>query len=112
MTLLVNPFLSYFDKEGRLTPIGQQLMAQLNLLFALDADALAAGLATKQDTLVSGSNIKTVNGESLLGPGNLEAVPVGGATGDVLTKVTASDYDLAWVAPDNGGAVVLSWMGL
>lgn len=34
-------------------------------------------LSTKQDTLVSGTNIKTVNGESILGSGNINA-------GDVL----------------------------
>jgi hypothetical protein len=28
-------------------------------------------LATKQDTLVSGENIKTINGESILGEGDL-----------------------------------------
>lgn len=33
---------------------------------------LAAGLATKQNTLVSGTNIKTVGGNQLLGSGNLE----------------------------------------
>ena len=34
--------------------------------------ATKAELATKQDTLVSGENIKTVNGESLLGSSNME----------------------------------------
>lgn len=33
--------------------------------------AQAAGFAGKQDTLVSGTNIKTVNGQSVLGSGNL-----------------------------------------
>ena len=33
---------------------------------------LNAGLGNKQDTLVSGTNIKTVNGESLLGSGNID----------------------------------------
>ena len=33
--------------------------------------ATKAELATKQDTLVSGTNIKTVNGESILGTGNI-----------------------------------------
>lgn len=53
-------------------------------LYATKADVAAvnAELAKKQDTLVSGTNIKTVNGETLLGPGNIEvvsggAVPVG-----------------------------------
>lgn len=40
-------------------------------------DAVDTLLADKQDTLVSGTNIKTVNGESLLGAGDIE---VGGGT--------------------------------
>ena len=32
---------------------------------------LAAGLATKQNTLVSGANIKTVGGNSLVGSGDI-----------------------------------------
>ena len=35
---------------------------------------LKDGLATKQDTLVSGKNIKTVNGESLLGSGDISLI--------------------------------------
>jgi hypothetical protein len=45
--------------------------------YALDSD-----LAAKQDTLVSGTNLKTVNGASLLGSGNL--VVGGGGSGDVV----------------------------
>lgn len=36
-----------------------------------DLTALGVVVATKQATLVSGTNIKTVNGSSLLGPGDL-----------------------------------------
>ena len=36
------------------------------------------GLATKQDTLISGTNIKTINGESILGQGNIEIKGGGG----------------------------------
>lgn len=35
-------------------------------------DSLDKEMATKQDTLVSGTNIKTINNESLLGEGNIE----------------------------------------
>lgn len=38
----------------------------------LDAKADISTLATKQDTLVSGTNIKTINNASLLGSGNIE----------------------------------------
>jgi hypothetical protein len=55
---------------------GSQAISTITgLQTALDAkadnSALTSGLASKQDTLVSGTNIKTVNGNSLLGSGNL-----------------------------------------
>lgn len=43
-----------------------------------DVEGLAAALAGKQDALVSGTNIKTVGGQSLLGSGD---IPVGGGGG-------------------------------
>lgn len=43
-------------------------------------DSLDKEMATKQDTLVSGTNIKTINGESILGEGNLEISGSGGTT--------------------------------
>jgi len=56
------------------------LSAQTDLQSALDAKAststLTSGLSGKQDTLVSGTSIKTVNGETLLGSGN---IAVGGS---------------------------------
>lgn len=42
-----------------------------------DTSTVNDALATKQNTLVSGTNIKTVNGESILGGGNINA-------GDIL----------------------------
>ena len=47
-----------------------------------DASAQAA-LPGKQDTLVSGVNIKTINNESLLGSGNID---IQGGAGDAYTK--------------------------
>jgi hypothetical protein len=38
--------------------------------------ALTTALSSKQDTLVNNVNIKTVNSETLLGPGNV-AIPAG-----------------------------------
>lgn len=55
-------------------------------------DATArSGLSGKQDTLVSGTNIKTINNESLLGSGNISIS--GGTTTDVQingTSITSS----------------------
>lgn len=55
--------------------------------------------ATKQDTLVSGTNIKTVNGQDILGSGNLhiDTIPTGGTDGQVLTS--KGDGTTVWKAP-------------
>ena len=55
------------------------LMQQLDLQAALDA---------KQATLVSATNIKTINGASILGSGNL-TIASGVAIGDTITSATA-----------------------
>ena len=60
-------------------------------------------LATKQNTLVSGTNIKTINGQSLLGAGNINisgggsgleeySATAGGATTIVIDSWAASSY--------------------
>ena len=46
-------------------------------------NAITAATSTKQDTLVSGTNIKTINGETLLGEGNIE---IQGGSGGGLTE--------------------------
>ena len=53
-----------------------------------------AALATKQDTLVSGTNIKTINNESLLGSGNINVSGGGSLPTDVRinsTSITSND---------------------
>ncbi|MBQ2174832.1 MAG: hypothetical protein II453_07185 [Alphaproteobacteria bacterium] len=50
--------------------------------------------ATKQDTLVSGTNIKTVNGNSLLGSGNVDALPT--QTGQSGKFLTTDGTDASW----------------
>lgn len=57
---------------------------------ALNAKANSSDLAGKQDTLVSGTNIKTINGTSILGEGNIEIQGEGEGTrqlyyGDAMT---------------------------
>lgn len=46
-------------------------------------ESINASLAAKQDALVSGESIKTINGQSLLGQGNID---VSGAPADSYTK--------------------------
>lgn len=60
------------------------------------AAAIAAVAGAKQDTLVSGTNIKTINGTSLLGPGNLTLAGGGGITLPIATSdVSGLDAQLA-----------------
>ena len=53
--------------------------------------ATKAELASKQDTLVSGTNIKTVNGQSLLGNGNIDITSGGTITVDSALSTTSEN---------------------
>lgn len=50
----------------------QKQDSALGGMIAAETAAREQAVATKQDTLVSGTNIKTINGESVLGAGNIE----------------------------------------
>ena len=55
--------------------------------------------ANAQETLVSGTNIKTINNQSILGSGNL--VIQGGSGGEQVVELTQAQYDaLSAYAPD------------
>lgn len=51
-----------------------------------------SGLAGNQATLVSGTNIKTINGNSILGPGNLAVTGSGGAESGVSKAYKHLNY--------------------
>ena len=48
-------------------------------------------VSTKQDTLVSGTNIKTINGNSILGEGNIK-IQGGGGSGDEHQSITYDEW--------------------
>lgn len=77
---LFNTTWSAFVTPPNWGSIGGTLSDQTDLQSALDA---------KQDTLVSGTNIKTINSESLLGSGNITINSQNLATND-LTQVDAT----------------------
>lgn len=58
--------------NGRIDSVSSVLDSALT-----DIENVETAVADKQDTLVSGTNIKTVNGNSLLGSGNIEIVGSG-----------------------------------
>lgn len=53
-----------------------------------DYDSLSSSISSKQDRLYSGSNIKTINGQSILGSGNLE---IGSGVEQIIFYATESD---------------------
>lgn len=53
-----------------------------------DSSAVTQSLSSKQDTLVSGQNIKTINSQSLLGSGNIDIQGGGGATYSAGTNIS------------------------
>jgi hypothetical protein len=62
--------------------------AMESIAYNYDLYALKTDLEGKQDVLVSGENIKTINDASILGPGNIEIS--GGAT---LVECTQAEYE-------------------
>ena len=66
--------------------VAEKTAQSANRTAMLVATGISDELRYKQDQLYSGSNIKTINGESLLGSGNLEIS--GGGTAD-LTEINA-----------------------
>ena len=57
--------------------------------------AISNATSGKQDTLVSGTNIKTINNQSLLGSGNIEIQGGSGGSGggETVIELTQSQYD-------------------
>lgn len=55
-------------------------------------DQITAVTSTKQDTLVSGTNIKTINNESILGSGNITIQGGSGGTSNII-ELTKAEYD-------------------
>nr|DAZ31042.1 MAG TPA: hypothetical protein [Caudoviricetes sp.] len=60
-------------------------------MIAAETAARERAVASKQDTLVSGQNIKTINGESILGEGNIEIQGGGTITVDSELSTTSEN---------------------
>lgn len=61
--------------------------------FSTYTGATATAIAAKQDTLVSGTNIKTINNQSLLGSGNIDIQGGGGGGGETVVELTKAQYE-------------------
>ena len=58
-------------------------------------NAITAATSTKQDTLVSGTNIKTINNESILGSGNIDIQGGGGKAVSAGTNISITTGETA-----------------
>lgn len=65
------------------------------LVDGVDVSTLPGTIAAKQDTLVSGTNIKTINGTPVLGSGDIVISGGGGGTGDVVGPASSTDNAIA-----------------
>lgn len=75
---------------------GEQITGDGNIEISTDVDlsnlATKSELATKQDTLVSGTNIKSINGTSLLGSGDI-TIEGGSGNVDLTDYYTKAEID-------------------
>lgn len=81
----------------------------------LDVDlsnyALKSDLNSKQDKLVSGTNIKTVNGESVLGSGNILIKTAPDIDNKTITQNSSSQLQAIGVIDQRTSSVVKTWTG-
>ncbi len=96
--------MGFLDATGITT-----LVTKLKERFVLNSD-MPSLLATKQDKLVSGKNIKTIGGYSLLGSGNVTVPPseniglVSGTT--IATALEGSGSNRIWFTSADGTKLV------
>ena len=69
---------------------------------------LESGLASKQDTLISGTNIKTINNTSILGTGD---ITISGGSGLYLHSITATLTDQSSASTLTGAISIISTAG-
>ena len=65
------------------------------------------GISDAQATLVSGTNIKTINNQSLLGSGNITVAATGGIDSAAVTNLIDSAYIQAREAAGGGSAITI-----
>lgn len=99
-------FITTETADGKYQPKGEYLVSADLADYALKTEipstdnlATKTELDSKQDTLVSGTNIKTVNGQTILGEGNIQIeTPEGGIADAPSDNNTYARKNGAWAA--------------
>lgn len=92
------------DKEGtQFFPI-----THVDAVIDENGDAVSTLLAGKQDTLVSGTNIKTINNESLLGSGNISVSGGGGGTVTSVAMTVPTGLSISGSPITSSGTLAVS----
>jgi hypothetical protein len=68
-------------------------------------------IAKKQDALISGTNIKTINSESILGSGDITIKSAPDLDGKTITKNDSEELQAIGVIDSNSGGAVKTWSG-
>lgn len=79
-------------------------------------NAITAATSTKQDTLVSGTNIKTINNQSILGEGNIE-IQGGGSSYTGVSGITINEnneiyyngFTKTWLTDNHDDRYAVYW---
>lgn len=102
----VSPYITTATADSKYQAKGEYLVSADLADYALKTEipstdnlATKAELNSKQDTLVSGTNIKTVNGQTILGEGNIQIeTPEGGIADAPSDNNTYARKNGAWAA--------------
>jgi hypothetical protein len=78
-----------YDSNGLVTGGADLVEADLPNISQAKITNLVSDLSNKQDNLVSGTNIKTINGQSVLGNGNIFVTALG-------SSVALGEYGVRW----------------
>ena len=80
-----------YDSNGLVTGGADLVEADLPNISQAKITNLVSDLSSKQSSLISGTNIKTINGESVLGSGNIVITGVGSGGSSTFTGTAAID---------------------
>lgn len=97
------------DKQDVITDLATIRSGAAAGATAVQPAELSAGLATKQDTLESGVNIKTINNQSLLGSGNIDIQGGGGEPEIFWAEYGVTTYADVQAAYNSGKLCAVSY---